>query len=448
MRTPAKPPDFDALLSQVLKGGADRFAELVTGLRANDEAVLSYLPWDKVRYRKPPNGMSHEEWWLLVKMARNGAARTLPLLGKEGRPFRYSLPDSVLRMSEEINRNASGSISISEQVTDPATRDRYLVSSLIEEATTSSQLEGASTTGKVAKEMIRSGRPPRDRSEKMILNNYYAMRRIIEVADVELSPELICEIHRIVTEGTLDDGSQAGRIQRPSDERVAIYQSVSNDILHTPPPAAELPERLQRLCDFANGKLGESYVPPVLRALTIHFMIGYDHPFVDGNGRTARALFYWSMLRQGFWLTEFLTVSRILRQAPSQYARSYLLTQQDDNDLTYFFLYHLRIIERAIDELHEHLARKMREVRDFQKSVAILPGRFNHRQIALLEHGVKNPHAHYTSLSHSSSHRVSDETARKDLAALEKLGLLNRTKNGYAYVWHPIAGLAEKLRSL
>jgi Fic family protein len=63
-------------------------------------------------------------------------------------------------------------------------------------------------------------------------------------------------------------------------------------------------------------------------------MLGYEHPFEDGNGRTARALFYWSMLNQGFWLTEFLTVSKILRKAPAKYARSFLYTEQDSNDLT------------------------------------------------------------------------------------------------------------------
>jgi Fic family protein len=48
----------------------------------------------------------------------------------------------------------------------------------MEEAITSSQLEGAATTREVAKEMIREGRQPRDRSERMILNNYLTMQRI------------------------------------------------------------------------------------------------------------------------------------------------------------------------------------------------------------------------------------------------------------------------------
>ena len=60
-------------------------------------------------------------------------------------------------------------------------RERYVISSLIEEAITSSQLEGAMTTREVAKDLLRSGRKPRTKDERMILNNYRGMLRVREV---------------------------------------------------------------------------------------------------------------------------------------------------------------------------------------------------------------------------------------------------------------------------
>jgi Fic family protein len=148
--------------------------------------------------------------------------------------------------------------------------------------------------------MIRSGRPPRTRDERMILNNYAAMRRVSELRDDELTVDMILEIHRIVTDGTLDDPADCGRLQESGEVRVAVYgPATDDDLFHTPPPAEELPERLQRLCAFANGEPIGSYVPSVVRA-------------------------NWSMLKQGFWLTEFLTISRILRKAPAKYAKSFL----------------------------------------------------------------------------------------------------------------------------
>ena len=114
------------------------------------------------------------------------------------------------------------------------------------------------------------------------------------------------------------------------------YEGILRDFIRQDPDNSI---SLTRCCqvaglDFANSSAESPFVHPVVRAILIHFMIGYDHPFVDGNGRTARALFYWSMLRSGFWMTEYFSISSILRKAPSQYVRSYLHTESDDGDTT------------------------------------------------------------------------------------------------------------------
>ncbi len=422
--------------------------EVLRAMGEGDGAADPYLPWDELRHRQPPDGLTSEEWWLRVKFTRRGMRRMLPLLDKNSSQFNYTLPDVVLKSIESVNSSLSGNISLSEQVTNPATRDRYLISSLIEEAITSSQLEGASTSRLVAKEMIRTGRAPVDRSEQMILNNFNAMRRVTELRDAEFTPDRILELHRIVTEGTLDEPSAAGRLQHEDEVRVAVYDDGYSQVLHEPPPAVELPERLDRLCRFANGQEDGGYLPPVLRAITSHFMIGYDHPFEDGNGRTARLLFYWSMLKQGYWLTEFVTISQILKNAPAKYARSYLHTEQDESDLTYFYIYQLGVLERAIKGLNEYLKRKMFEVREFQRSLALRPGQFNHRQLSVLEHAVHNPSAQYTAQSHASSHNITVETARQDLLALEHMDLMRKIKIGKAFTWYPIDDLAGALKEL
>jgi Fic family protein len=447
MKVPVPPPDIEQLMKKVQEEDAKKLVSLLTQFFSNQSVAKDpYIPWDKMRHLIPPKGLTTEEWWLATRIARRSVRRTLPLYDKCGKNLSFALPDEVLLAIENINRGASGNISISEQVTNPATRDRYLVSSLMEEAITSSQLEGASTERSVAKDMIRTGRDPKNRSERMILNNYRAMRRVIELAQEELTPKLICELHEIVTEGTLDNSDACGRFQRDDEERVSVQDEYGN-ILHAPPPANEIPQRMSQLCDFANNAASESYVPPVIRSITVHFMLGYDHPFEDGNGRTARILFYWSMLNQGYWLTEFLTISKILRDAPAKYARSFLYSEQDDNDLTYFHIHHLDIFNRSLKQLHEYLARKMDEVRDFQNSLRSFSGEFNHRQIALLRNGIKNPGQRYTTVSHGSSHAVTNETARHDLLALQKKGLLIRGKLGKAFYWSPAPDIIERLRA-
>lgn len=444
MRKPKPPPPLPELLERVT--GPNGPVILERALKVSATAAASrYLPWDELRHRPPPYGLTSEEWWFTVKLARAGMRREIPLLDKVGRYFSYALPDDALRGIEMVDKHASGRISVPEPVmpTAPA-RERYLISSLIEEAITSSQLEGAMTTRKVAKDMLRVGRKPRTKGERMILNNYRGMLRVRDVRNERLTPALICEFHRIVTEGTLDDPVGCGRLQLPGDHRVVV-EDAYGEVMHVPPSAEELPARLERLCEFANGNSGTGYLPPVVRAILVHFMLAYDHPFVDGNGRTARLLFYWSMLSQDYWLAEFLPISRLLKKAPVKYARSFLHSEQDDGDLTYFVLYQLEIIQRAIADLHEYLGRKVIEAQQLRKILKSMSRQFNYRQLALLEHALKNSGASYSVTSHSRSHNIVAQTARTDLQALEHQGLLVRTSSARSHSWSPALDLSRRL---
>jgi Fic family protein len=173
----------------------------------------------------------------------------------------------------------------------------------------------------------------------------------------------------------------------------------------------------------------QRFMHPVVRAVVLHFWLAYDHPFSDGNGRAARALFYWYMRVRGYRLIEYLSISRILREAPSQYGRSFVLTETDERDTTYFLIYQLQVIERATEELHRYLQRKAAQVRRMER---LLKGHgdFNHRQIALLSDAVRHPSQTYTLGGHAGFHNVTHETARSDLGALADRGLLLRRRDG------------------
>jgi len=330
---------------------------------------------------------------------------------------------------------------------DSQARQRHLVNSLMEEAIRSSQLEGATTSRRVAKELLRTGRPPQDHSERMIVNNYHALQYMRDSMPEKLTPEAVLELQRVLTEGALDNPDAAGRLQRPDEERIAVVDSVDGSVIHSPPPADQLPARLRALCDFANedDDIGDRFIHPVVRAIVLHFWLAYDHPFEDGNGRTARALFYWCMRARGYWLAEYLSISRILRGAPAQYSRSFLLTETDGRDMTYFLLYQLRVIERAIDELHSYLRGKIRELHEVEEMLRD-SSRFNHRQLALLGSAIRSPDAAYTIQSHATSHGVTHETARNDMLALVEMGLLRRHRHGRRYSFSAPANLSQLLK--
>lgn len=445
MRLPEAAPDFKKLIQGL---SVDRLQAIFN--HATPLPKGRYLHWDEMRYRDPPEGLSREEWWATVMLARTPLLQPLPLLDKNGVPFRLATPSPVLIDLHHIDRDAAGQIHAA--AGEPIREDpnRYLMSSLIEEAIASSQLEGASTTRHVAAAMLRSGRRPRDQSETMIFNNYRAMEHLRSLKTEPLTPLRILELHRILTEDTLDNPGDAGRFRQA--DAVKVIDSRDNTVLHEPPTYTELPARLEKLCAFANAdETSLPFVHPVLRAILLHFMMGYDHPFEDGNGRTARALFYWSMARSGYWLMEYTSISHILRRAPARYMRSYLHTESDGNDTTYFLLHQLNTIRRAIVALHDYMARKTREQRETERLLAASPAlrtRFNHRQVALLTLALRNTGEGFRVDAHQRSHHVAYQTARSDLLDLHDLGLLEKAMQGNAYVFFAPQDLRDRLAAL
>ena len=443
MKTPVAPPLFGSLINAHL-GELGR----LLALRIGPEVRGKYEHWDHLRHLTPPDGVSSEQWWLAIKLARTTAARDLPLKDRDGRPFRVVLTDSIAEKLHTITRECSGSLRGLDSIADDRAKERFLIRSQIEEAMTSSQLEGAGTTTAVAKEMLRSGRAPRDHGERMIHNNYLAMQELKRWRDQPLTPDAVFEIHRLLTADTLDDPAQAGRF-RTADDNIVVEDGEGR-ILHMPPHADELPMRLQALCDFANGEHEAGFLHPVIRAIALHFQIGYDHPFCDGNGRTARTLFYWSMLRSGYWLTEFLSVSSVFKRAKAKYLRAYLYTETDEADLGYFVDHHLDVILGAIDGLHGWLVRKAEErprAEGMLRPGSRLGGKLNHRQRELLLDAVRHPDKSYRIDRHMQIQDVSYQTARSDLLALVKLKLMRNERIGNAFVFTPAQDLVEKLKA-
>lgn len=449
MKIPLTPPDYSDLGRSVAETGTEHLQRLLsTSIGPAPDG--RYPHWDELRHKTPPKGFSHQDWWFAVKSARRLLYKPLSLQDKANRPFRFVLADPVLSRLHHIDRDASGQIRLEAPIVNPETRDTYLVRSLVEEAITSSQLEGAATTRQVAKEMLRQGRRPRDKDEQMIANNFQAMRSISERIREPLTPEMILGLHRVLTQDTLDDPSAAGRLRRPG-EPIRVVDHRDNRVLYVPPSADELPERMARLCRFANQADTEPFIHPLIRAVLLHFALAYDHPFVDGNGRVARALFYWSSLSDSYRLLEFVSISRVLKQAPARYSRAYLFTETDDSDVTYFIVHQLETITKAIKDLHTYLRRKAEELRKTEsllRSSEQLQTALNHRQLTLIRHALQHPGAHYTIEGHRQSHNVVYQTARTDLLGLVELGMLVKQKMGRSFVFLASASLQDRLGNL
>ncbi len=423
----------------------DRLIKALSAARAAPKSG-EYLHWDKLRHKNPPQDLTPEEWWFAIKLNRQGLYQPIPLRDRVGSAFQYALVNPIPEILHTIDFEAGGKIGVPHEIANPETKNQYYYSSLVEEAITSSQLEGAAVTRDIAKAMLREHRPPRDRSERMILNNFQTMQLIGDLKNQPLTKEVVFQIQKRVTENTLDDSTAAGRF-RTADEAIVVGDEASGEVYHEPPMTRELEQRMQLMCDFANGKTPHDFVHPVLRAIILHFWLAYDHPFADGNGRTARALFYWSMLRSGYWLCEFISISQIILKAPTQYYKAYLHTETDENDLTYFILYHLNVIQQSLISLNEYVQRRTAKLRVLEQNIRNVT-LLNHRQRELISHALKHPETLYSIEGHRTSHSIAYGTARTDLFDLANRNLLNTQKSGRTYYFRAAPDLDERLKTL
>lgn len=376
-----------------------------------DKVEKEYYYWDKAKYHTPPN-VKPEDFWAAIKINRHSKHISF---GKY--IFSYKITDYMQKCLHDFDLNFGGILSSDNLISDK-TRQYFLLSSIMEEAIASSQMEGASTTRKVAKEMLRKKKKPTDKSQQMIANNYKTIQFLSEHKDEPLSKELLLEIHRQISDKTLEKPSDEGKFRDTND--IVISNNITGEVAHYPPDFTEIEQIVSLLCTFTNNE--DEFIHPIIKAIIIHFLISFLHPFVDGNGRTARSLFYWYMLKKGYWLTEFLSISRIIYSSKNQYEKAFLYTEHDGYDLGYFINYNLTVLNKAFLDLKKYLERKSKErlsSLELRKFVGI-----NERQAHIIQIAMKHPTTIFISKDLQIELGVSVKTIRSDLEGLVKIGLL------------------------
>lgn len=420
------PPKIDkkTLVNALLKGIDPNIMPVV------DKVNADYEYWDKAKYKKLPEGFTPQMLWANVKASR--LRSMIPVWNKYS--INLCVTSQMQRLCHEFDMKF-GSFWEVEGDIQSSERKYYLSSSLMEEAIYSSKMEGASTTRIVAKDMLRKKKSPQNKSQQMIVNNYNTIQYIVEHKDEPLTEELLLTIHRLMTEKTLDNSEDAGRFR--TNDKVVVADMVEGGIIYTPPSFQEIPEFVESLCDFFNNDNPRTFIHPIIRGIIVHFMLAFMHPFVDGNGRTARALFYWYMLKEGYKLTEYMSISRVIAKSKSKYEKAFRYVENDGNDMGYFVAYNLEALEISFQQLRDYIQRKQRE-----KSAAssfMMAGNINQRQALVLQRLKEEPETIFTVKDVQEQFSVSSMTARKDLSDLVKQGYmteiaLNKVTRGYIKV--------------
>jgi fido (protein-threonine AMPylation protein) len=322
MKKPERPPlvnleskDFDYFFKLFMDKDVNTF------LAQLDNNKYPY--WDKFKHYTPQKEYSSQELWAYNKSLRRKSNSTISLHDSSEFKFTLNITSRISQYLHEFDMNLGGNLD-GGSIIPPEDKNRFLISSIMEEAIASSQLEGAVSTREEAKEMLKSERKPLNNSERMILNNYLTIRKITELRTKKITKELILEIHSTIAKGVMDSNTPAGEWRKSNKINVV---DANGEIMYTPPSFEKIEELMDAFCDFANDNSNKNgFIHPIIKAIILHFLVGYIHPFFDGNGRTARAIFYWFMISRGYWLMEFLSISRIIIRSPIRYAKAYLYT--------------------------------------------------------------------------------------------------------------------------
>ena len=438
------PPDLTAILSQQWA----QVFPLLEKFKAVDQKGR-YLHWHELKHRLPSSLDKHAAWGA-IKLSRQAMRHEIDLKSADAQPFHFCVPGSLQASLHQIDRLLLPFSVASTHFTGEQESNRFLVESLMmEEAISSAQLEGAATTRKAAKAMLETERTPRNEDERMVFNNFALMKAVRAARAEPLSIDLIAHLHYTATQGTQNEQVIPGAFRQHDD---VVVQGRHGEILHQPPPAAEIHRRLLRLCSFANaphdGKAGRDFIHPVIKAVILHFMTAYEHSFADGNGRTARALFYWFMLKNGYWMFEYISISALLKNAPVQYGESYLFTETDGFDLTYFIDYQFRVIGRATENFFAYLEQRRKARHDV---LALLDqmgitGRLNERQGQILHKALRNPGRVFTVKEVKHDFGVTETTARLDLDKLTQMKVFALARDGKVVNYVSRADAEQQLR--
>ncbi|OIJ14267.1 hypothetical protein BKP37_08810 [Anaerobacillus alkalilacustris] len=390
--------------------------------------IERYLNKPEIMYRLDSNLLQiRANLWgdILEKRKMNG--RLVALKDQDGNKFWYSMTQGLEKLIHDIDVRAKERL---DELVVSEIQQRLLIESLIDEAFFSSVIEGAFSTKKRTRELVKS-KDPKNKSEKMILNNYHALEFILENLHSELNEEIFLSLHKIITENTLEEDEITEKY-RDGPVYVMSENQTKTEPIYVAPPLEDVQPMMDELFSFINNE--KQFINPIIKAFIIHFYIVYVHPFYDGNGRVARAFSYMYLLKKGYNFFRFFSISTVVNQKKGKYYKAIKDTEDYGSDLTYFIKAYsemtLESIEDMITKLNKELEHDLLSL-ELEKDDIIL----SKRQKKFLTF-IKGKESNITTIQeYLKKMKVSYETARTDLSELTELGIFKRDKKGKKYIY-------------
>lgn len=193
------------------------------------------------------------------------------------------------------------------------------------------------------------------------------------------TPKTLKDIHRITTQKLIED-KYIGEFR---DKQVIVKSATGSGVVFRPPISVEIPFLIEDLFTWATSAEAQA-IHPIFKAAITHYQLVFIHPFIEGNGRTARAMATLVLYSQGYDFKKFFSIEQYFDSDVEAYYQALLSVQQNPQaDLTYWLEYFCYGLALEIDKVQrqvQKLSKDLKLKKQLGKQVAL-----SERQIILLE---------------------------------------------------------------
>lgn len=234
------------------------------------------------------------------------------------------------------------------------------------------------------------------------------------------------QIHKLTTEKILES-KQSGYYR---ETRVVIKNSQTGEVSFRPPLPVEVKIQLDEFFDWLNGDEGKG-VHPVLRAGITHYELARIHPFIDGNGRVARAMALLVLLREGYDVKSFFSLEEYFDKNADEYYKALQMVQKKRGDLTPWVEFFTKALAVELTKIKERVRSMSIDFRwrdRLGRQIAL-----SERQIKLIEL-LSEKEQLFMRDAKEHFPKVSDDTVLRDIKDLMKKGVVRKrgsTKAAY-----------------
>ena len=392
--------------------------------------VDRYLTPKKIEYRKKliiESGCDYDEIYKKVMKYRSKLRKKL--INIEGKNFSFVETNLMKENVDKIkNFWRSSAYSFKESY-----KKELIFDTLLSEAFHSSSIEGAHSTKKRTKEIIKKNLTPQDKSERMIFNNYKALEYIFEHQDKKLDDDFILSLHKMISEDTLNEKKDEGVYRNSGVDIMTATQKV---VFRPTSDIQKMKKMIHTLYLYINSNDDDceaEYIETIYKIIAFHFLYGYIHPHFDGNGRTSRVLFTHLLGQNGFDMFYYISLSEMIytsEKRRKEYEKAFIDVEENDLDITYFIYYIFDIMFEALKVLDERVFLYFRESIIFEK-VKEQDVKLTKRQENILKLISRNKRAFaMTSKEIATRFKLSPRTILKDIRFLLDFKLLRKKQTG------------------